>query len=95
MGAALIVCRQPEAAASPEQGEQLAVNNGDLMHLWRLVEEKDAGPSWIHMMDRTMPDFRYQAWRRDPPVCATPTRSCFLLLTISNFSLLFISENEC
>jgi hypothetical protein len=37
------------------------------MHLWRLVEEKDAGPAWIHMMDRTLPDFRYQAWRRDPP----------------------------
>jgi len=44
-------------AAAPED-EQLAVNTGDLMHLWRLVEEKDGGPSWIHMMDRTLPTMR-------------------------------------
>ncbi|GJN38381.1 hypothetical protein PR202_gb27417 [Eleusine coracana subsp. coracana] len=60
------VVPRAEVVASPEE-EQLAVNNGDLMHLWRLVEEKDGGPSWIHMMDRTLPTFRYQAWRRDPP----------------------------
>ena len=56
-------------AAGPE--EQLAVNNGDLMYLWRLVEEKDGGPSWIHMMERTLPTMRYQAWRRDPEVCSS------------------------
>ncbi|CAN6234244.1 unnamed protein product [Urochloa humidicola] len=56
----------PRNVVAPEE-EQLAVNTGDLMHLWRLVEEKDGGPSWIHMMERTLPTMRYQAWRRDPP----------------------------
>lgn len=64
--AAAVVPRTVVAPAAPED-EQLAVNTGDLMHLWRLVEEKDGGPSWIHMMDRTLPTMRYQAWRRDPP----------------------------
>jgi len=66
-------------AAAPED-EQLAVNTGDLMHLWRLVEEKDGGPSWIHMMDRTLPTMRYQAWRRDPKVCS----SLFLIIVKLN-----------
>ncbi|TVU05762.1 hypothetical protein EJB05_48944 [Eragrostis curvula] len=63
---AAAVMPRTEMVISPEE-EQLAVNTGDLMHLWRLVEEKDGGPSWIHMMERTLPTFRYQAWRRDPP----------------------------
>ncbi|KAF2932599.1 hypothetical protein DAI22_04g009200 [Oryza sativa Japonica Group] len=54
------------AAAAPEEDEGLAVDTGDLMHLRRLVEEKDGGPAWIHMMDKTLPTMRYQAWRRDP-----------------------------
>jgi len=62
------------APVAPEE-EQLPVNTGDLMHLWRLVEEKDGGPSWIHMMERTLPTMRYQAWRRDPPVCSSSTLS--------------------
>ena len=62
------------APVAPEE-EQLPVNTGDLMHLWRLVEEKDGGPSWIHMMERTLPTMRYQAWRRDPPVCCSSTLS--------------------
>jgi hypothetical protein len=56
------------AAAAPEEDEGLAVDTGDLMHLRRLVEEKDGGPAWIHMMDKTLPTMRYQAWRRDPEV---------------------------
>ncbi|CAL5035818.1 unnamed protein product [Urochloa decumbens] len=64
--AAAIVPRNVVAPVAPEE-EHLAVNTGDLMHLWRLVEEKDGGPSWIHMMERTLPTMRYQAWRRDPP----------------------------
>ncbi|CAL5018497.1 unnamed protein product [Urochloa decumbens] len=64
--AAAVVPRNVVAPVAPEE-EHLAVNTGDLMHLWRLVEEKDGGPSWIHMMERTLPTMRYQAWRRDPP----------------------------
>ncbi|KAG2564819.1 uncharacterized protein LOC120682022 [Panicum virgatum] len=63
---AAVVPRTMVAPVAPEE-EQLPVNTGDLMHLWRLVEEKDGGPSWIHMMERTLPTMRYQAWRRDPP----------------------------
>ncbi|KAB2608959.1 hypothetical protein D8674_012127 [Pyrus ussuriensis x Pyrus communis] len=42
------------------------VNNEDLRHICQLVEEKDGGPAWIHMMDRSTSTMRYQAWRRDP-----------------------------
>ena len=50
------VPRTAMAAAAPEEDEGLAVDTGDLMHLRRLVEEKDGGPAWIHMMDKTLPD---------------------------------------
>ncbi|KAG6399146.1 hypothetical protein SASPL_140621 [Salvia splendens] len=42
-----------------------AVNEDDLKHFHRLVEEKDGGPVWIQMMDRSTPNMSYQAWRRD------------------------------
>ncbi|KAF6159621.1 hypothetical protein GIB67_034583 [Kingdonia uniflora] len=45
---------------------QLAVTEDDLDHLSQLVEVKDGGPAWIHMMDRSAPNMSYQAWRRDP-----------------------------
>ncbi|KAL7165648.1 hypothetical protein ACSBR2_041345 [Camellia fascicularis] len=44
----------------------VVVAKDDLKHLCRLVEEKDGGPSWIQMMDRSTPSLSYQAWRRDP-----------------------------
>lgn len=46
----------------------MLVTEDDLEHLCRLVEVKDGGPSWIHMMDRSTQAMRYQAWRRDPEV---------------------------
>lgn len=46
----------------------VAVTEHDLLHLWKLVEEKDGGPAWIQMMDRSTPTMSYQAWRRDPEV---------------------------
>lgn len=42
------------------------VNEVDLEHLCKLVEEKDGGPAWIQMMDRSTPTMGYKAWRRDP-----------------------------
>jgi len=44
------------------------VTEEDLKHLNQLVEVKDGGSTWIHMMDRSTPTMRYQAWRRDPKV---------------------------
>lgn len=44
------------------------VNEDDLKHLHKLVEEKDGGPTWIQMMDRSTSNMSYQAWRRDPEV---------------------------
>ncbi|XP_059449561.1 uncharacterized protein LOC132180673 [Corylus avellana] len=41
------------------------VTEEDLEHLCQLVEMKDGGPPWIHMMDRSAPNLSYQAWRRD------------------------------
>lgn len=48
--------------------EHNVVNEGDLEHIYKLVEEKDGGPSWIQMMDRSTPTMNYRAWRRDPEV---------------------------
>lgn len=55
--------------SSPVAGTQkLAVSGDDLVHLWRLVEERDGGPLWHQMMDKTLPSMSYKAWRRDTEV---------------------------
>ncbi|KAG6746565.1 hypothetical protein POTOM_048917 [Populus tomentosa] len=41
------------------------VTEEDLEHLYQLVEVKDGGPPWMHMMDRSTPTMSYKAWRRD------------------------------
>ncbi|XP_022762174.1 uncharacterized protein LOC111308116 [Durio zibethinus] len=51
------------------------VTNEDLEYLFKLVEEKDGGPAWIHMMDRDTPTMGYQAWRRDLDIGPTQYRS--------------------
>ncbi|XP_050227868.1 uncharacterized protein LOC126677346 isoform X2 [Mercurialis annua] len=55
-------------SSSPQFDKQQSkiVNDDDLEHLWKIVEEKDGGPAWIQMMDRSTPTMSYQAWRRDP-----------------------------
>ena len=54
---------------SSEMGnEELAVGKDDLVNLWRLVEGNDGGLPWIKMMEKSLPNMTYQAWRRDPPV---------------------------
>ncbi|KAF3434170.1 hypothetical protein FNV43_RR25273 [Rhamnella rubrinervis] len=49
-----------------EQEKSALVTRVDLQQLCRRVEEKDGGPAWIQMMDRSLPSMRYRAWRRDP-----------------------------
>lgn len=49
-------------------GQSNVVTEEDLEHLWRLVEMKDGGPTWIKMMDRSTETMSYQAWGRDPKV---------------------------
>ncbi|KAK4761495.1 hypothetical protein SAY87_029379 [Trapa incisa] len=57
----------PECSSmASERGTSSLVTDDDLQHLCRLVEVKDGGPSWIHMMDRCTTTMSYQAWRRDP-----------------------------
>ncbi|KAL2237875.1 uncharacterized protein LOC105164409 [Sesamum indicum] len=57
----------PDYSSSKSENEKSSlVNEDDLRHLHRLVEEKDGGPAWIQMMDRSIPNMSYQAWRRDP-----------------------------
>lgn len=51
-----------------ENEKSSIVNEDDLRHLHNLVEEKDGGPAWIQMMDRSTSNMTYQAWRRDPEV---------------------------
>ncbi|PON61130.1 START domain containing protein [Trema orientale] len=56
-----------DSGSSQLEGEKSSFVTGeDLQHLYRLVEEKDGGPAWIQMMDRSTPTMGYQAWRRDP-----------------------------
>ncbi|KAG2680638.1 hypothetical protein I3843_11G108500 [Carya illinoinensis] len=56
-----------DCSSSKVDGEKPGkVTGEDLEHLCRLVEEKDGGPTWIQMMDRSTPTMSYQAWRRDP-----------------------------
>ncbi|GJN18872.1 hypothetical protein PR202_gb06082 [Eleusine coracana subsp. coracana] len=60
--------KQYEAAvqgSSEMANEELAVGKDDLVNLWRLVEGRDGGPAWIKMMEKELPTFTYQAWRRD------------------------------
>jgi hypothetical protein len=65
--------RQQEEAETSFQGssemanEELAVGKDDLVNLWRLVEGNDGGSAWIKMMEKSLPNMTYQAWRRDPP----------------------------
>ncbi|VFQ59824.1 unnamed protein product [Cuscuta campestris] len=57
----------PTTSASVQENRNSgAVDENDLHHLYLLVEEKDGGPAWIPMMDRTAANMSYQAWRRDP-----------------------------
>lgn len=48
-----------------EKGLRSIVTEHDLQNLCKLVEEKDGGPAWIQMMDRSTTNMTYQAWRRD------------------------------
>ncbi|OAY74607.1 uncharacterized protein LOC109707289 isoform X1 [Ananas comosus] len=48
------------------ENEKLVVDEEDSQHLFRLVEERDGGPVWHKMMDKSLPRMGYQAWRRDP-----------------------------
>ena len=59
----VVLGRSPEMA-----NEEMAVGKDDLVNLWRLVEGRDGGPSWIKMMEKSLPSMTYQAWRRDAQV---------------------------
>ncbi|XP_073283603.1 uncharacterized protein [Primulina huaijiensis] len=49
-----------------ENGKSSIMNWDDCKHFHNLVEEKDGGPAWIQMMNRSTLSMSYQAWRRDP-----------------------------
>nr|XP_043615043.1 uncharacterized protein LOC122587038 [Erigeron canadensis] len=42
------------------------IKDEDLRHLWHLVEKRDGGPPWKHMMDGSTSTMAYQAWQRAP-----------------------------
>lgn len=46
--------------------ENHLLTDEDLKRLWHLVEKRDGGPQWKHMMDRSTSTMTYQAWQRDP-----------------------------
>ncbi|PKA47706.1 hypothetical protein AXF42_Ash014483 [Apostasia shenzhenica] len=59
----------------PLQNEQSAMTSGDLSYLSALVEVRDGGSAWIQMMDKTLPNMSYKAWRRDPEMGPPQYRS--------------------
>ncbi|KAL4187283.1 hypothetical protein AMTRI_Chr09g18210 [Amborella trichopoda] len=64
-----------ENNSSQSNRDEPVVTTEDLEHLCQLLEVKDGGPAWIHMMDRSTPTMNYQAWRRDPETAPPQYRS--------------------
>eukprot|EP01018_Ginkgo_biloba_P017504 Gb_41773 [translate_table: standard] len=64
-----------EESTSIEDQEQEVVNLEDLENLCLLLEEKDGGPVWQQMMDRSTLNMSYQAWRREPEIGPTEYRT--------------------
>ncbi|XAR52148.1 hypothetical protein NMG60_11020069 [Bertholletia excelsa] len=48
-----------------EKEEGVSVTEEDLAQLCHLVDRRDGGPPWKHMMDRSTHTMSYQAWQRD------------------------------
>lgn len=69
------VSQSNSSLSNSERNMPSAVNEADLRHLYQLVEVQDGGPAWIHMMDRSLANMTYQAWRRDPPTGPPQYRS--------------------
>ena len=58
--------------------------------MYKLVEEKDGGPSWIQMMDRSTSTMSYQAWRRDPEVASSAIHCyCIVLVFYSPYGVVY------
>ncbi|KAL1820049.1 hypothetical protein DCAR_0416354 [Daucus carota subsp. sativus] len=51
-----------------EEDDGLAVTEADFEHLSQLVDRRDGGLPWRHMMDRSTNDMSYQAWIREPEI---------------------------
>ncbi|XP_023754945.1 uncharacterized protein LOC111903398 [Lactuca sativa] len=64
----LLLSSNPNCSSSIAKKDEnrLLLTDEDLKHLWHLVEKKDGGPQWKHMMNRSTPSMQYQAWQRDP-----------------------------
>lgn len=59
----------------PERGkEQAVVSDEDLENLLHMLQEKDRGPAWQQIMNRSTPTMTYQAWRYEPET--GPTAYC-------------------
>ncbi|KAK4257670.1 hypothetical protein QN277_007231 [Acacia crassicarpa] len=53
-----------ESSLSQVENNKSLLTEQDLEHLRKLVEEKDGGPAWVQMMDRSTTRMSYKAWRR-------------------------------
>ncbi|EFJ21392.1 hypothetical protein SELMODRAFT_228472 [Selaginella moellendorffii] len=60
--------KETQSSSSPgdQQQANCAVSDEDLRKFLLLLEERDGGPAWQMMMDRSTTGMAYQAWRRDP-----------------------------
>lgn len=82
--------------------EQDIVTENDLDHLLQLLEGRDEPAEWQGMMQRSTPNFAYEAWRLEPEVwysamwmvdCVSYYKfeelSCIFLFFLARFGLVF------
>ncbi|KAK4749741.1 hypothetical protein SAY87_027190 [Trapa incisa] len=61
--------KKPPPCVSEESSRKPSLlTEEDLKKPCELIQMKDGGPTWIHMLDRSSRRMSYRAWRRDPKI---------------------------
>ena len=58
-----------------EEVKREVVTTEDLARFMKMLDGTDGGPAWNIMMDKSVTDMTYQAWRRDPEEGPTQYKS--------------------
>ena len=71
-----------------EEGkEQDIVTENDLDHLLQLLEGRNGEAEWQTMMQRSTPNFAYEAWRLEPEVSDFEDVSLYYYLSFALFQI--------
>ncbi|XP_068661163.1 uncharacterized protein [Aristolochia californica] len=77
------VADRESLSASDEEDEQPELTEMDLRSLISYIEERDGGPQWQLIMEKSTDTLTYQAWYRDPEVGPTQLRTRTVFENIS------------